>query len=82
MRKLVPIFNFFFMGKIVFITGATSGFGKAAAYKFAANGYDLIINGRRTERLNQLAHELEINTMWRYSPSHLMYGMKKRYLHP
>ena len=47
------------MGKIVFITGATSGFGKASAYKFAANGYDLIINGRRTERLDQLASELE-----------------------
>lgn len=47
------------MGKIVLITGATSGFGKSAAYKFAANGYDLIINGRRTERLNELASELE-----------------------
>lgn len=47
------------MGKIVFITGATSGFGKASAFKFAANGYDLIINGRRTDRLGQLASELE-----------------------
>jgi 3-hydroxy acid dehydrogenase / malonic semialdehyde reductase len=47
------------MGKIVFITGATSGFGKASAYKFAANGFDLIINGRRTDRLDQLAVELE-----------------------
>ncbi|HRF17956.1 MAG TPA: SDR family NAD(P)-dependent oxidoreductase [Chitinophagaceae bacterium] len=45
--------------KIVFITGATSGFGKACAYKFAANGYDLIINGRRTDRLQQLADEIE-----------------------
>ena len=47
------------MAKIVFITGATSGFGKASAYKFAANGYDLIINGRRTDRLQSLADELE-----------------------
>jgi NADP-dependent 3-hydroxy acid dehydrogenase YdfG len=39
------------MQKIVFITGATAGFGEACAYKFAANGYDLILNGRRTERL-------------------------------
>ncbi|MBI3139511.1 MAG: SDR family NAD(P)-dependent oxidoreductase [Sphingobacteriales bacterium] len=46
------------MGKIVLITGATSGFGKAAAYKFGAQGYDLIINGRRTERLEQLAAEI------------------------
>lgn len=48
-----------FPRKIIFITGATSGFGKAAAYKFAANGYDLIINGRRTDRLQQLADEIE-----------------------
>ncbi|MBL7757467.1 MAG: SDR family NAD(P)-dependent oxidoreductase [Chitinophagaceae bacterium] len=47
------------MSKIAFITGATSGFGKACAEKFAANGYDLIINGRRQERLAALATELE-----------------------
>jgi 3-hydroxy acid dehydrogenase / malonic semialdehyde reductase len=47
------------MRKIVFITGATSGFGKACAYKFAANGYDLILNGRRDERLYELETELE-----------------------
>jgi 3-hydroxy acid dehydrogenase / malonic semialdehyde reductase len=44
---------------IIFITGATSGFGKASAYKFAEHGYDLIINGRRTDRLQTLADELE-----------------------
>ncbi|HEY6502839.1 MAG TPA: SDR family NAD(P)-dependent oxidoreductase [Chitinophagaceae bacterium] len=42
------------MSKIAFITGATSGFGKATAEKFAANGYDLILNGRRADRLNEL----------------------------
>jgi 3-hydroxy acid dehydrogenase/malonic semialdehyde reductase len=47
------------MQKIVFITGATSGFGKACAEKFAANGYDLILNGRRTDRLEDLQKELE-----------------------
>lgn len=47
------------MQKIVFITGATSGFGKACAYKFAEHGYDIIINGRRTDRLEYLANELE-----------------------
>lgn len=47
------------MQKIVFITGATSGFGEASAYKFAANGYDLILNGRRTDRLQTLADDLE-----------------------
>ncbi len=47
------------MSKIVFITGATAGFGEACARKFAAHGYDLIINGRRTGRLQALADELE-----------------------
>lgn len=44
---------------VTFITGATSGFGKAAAEKFAANGHDLIINGRRAERLETLSRELQ-----------------------
>jgi len=47
------------MKRIVFITGATSGIGKACAEKFAANGDDLIINGRRKERLEELKKELE-----------------------
>lgn len=47
------------MSKIVFITGATSGFGKACAEIFAANHYDLILNGRRENRLNELKAEIE-----------------------
>jgi 3-hydroxy acid dehydrogenase/malonic semialdehyde reductase len=47
------------MSKIVFITGATSGFGKACAEKFAVHGYDLILNGRRADRLQELADSLE-----------------------
>jgi len=47
------------MSKIIFITGATSGFGKATAEKFAANGYDLILNGRREDRLEELCGTLE-----------------------
>ncbi len=47
------------MERIVFITGATSGIGKACAEKFAANGDHLIINGRRTERLEELKNELK-----------------------
>jgi 3-hydroxy acid dehydrogenase / malonic semialdehyde reductase len=47
------------MAKIAFITGATSGFGKACAEKFAANGYDVIINGRREERLLELRTQLQ-----------------------
>lgn len=44
---------------IVLITGATSGFGEACAKKFAANGYDLIITGRRKERLDSLQQQLQ-----------------------
>jgi 3-hydroxy acid dehydrogenase / malonic semialdehyde reductase len=47
------------MNKIVFITGATSGFGEACAYKFAQNNYDLILNGRRAVRLEKLKKKLE-----------------------
>lgn len=47
------------MSKIVFITGATSGFGKASAEKFAKEGYNVIINGRREDRLEILKSELE-----------------------
>jgi NADP-dependent 3-hydroxy acid dehydrogenase YdfG len=47
------------MPKIVFITGATSGFGKACAEKFASECYDLILNGRREERLEEIKSQLE-----------------------
>jgi 3-hydroxy acid dehydrogenase / malonic semialdehyde reductase len=47
------------MSKTVFITGATSGFGKACAEKFASHGYDLILNGRRKERLAELQTTLQ-----------------------
>ena len=47
------------MNKIVLITGATSGIGKACAEKFASNGYNIIITGRRNDRLLQLQEKLE-----------------------
>lgn len=47
------------MNRIVFITGATSGFGEACAVKFAQSGYDVIINGRREEKLEHLKSRLE-----------------------
>ncbi|NLN96441.1 MAG: SDR family oxidoreductase [Bacteroidales bacterium] len=46
------------MQSIVFITGATSGIGEACANIFARNGFDLIITGRRRERLDVLAARL------------------------
>jgi NADP-dependent 3-hydroxy acid dehydrogenase YdfG len=47
------------MKRCIFITGATSGFGEAMAIRYAKNGYRLIINGRREERLKKLATLLE-----------------------
>jgi 3-hydroxy acid dehydrogenase / malonic semialdehyde reductase len=47
------------MQKIVLITGATSGIGAACASVFAANGWNIIITGRRTERLTALQKKLE-----------------------
>lgn len=47
------------MKKIALITGATSGIGKAIAYKLAKEGYNIIITGRRVERLEELEKELE-----------------------
>lgn len=49
------------MKPIVLITGATSGIGQACARRFAAAGYNLIITGRRSNILHDLATELSAN---------------------
>ncbi|MFC4652266.1 SDR family NAD(P)-dependent oxidoreductase [Lactococcus nasutitermitis] len=46
------------MKNTALITGATSGIGQATARIFAKNGIDLVITGRRTERLEALQAEL------------------------
>lgn len=46
------------MNRIIFITGATSGIGKACAEKFASGGDKVIINGRRTDKLGELKESL------------------------
>ncbi len=43
---------------IVLVTGATAGFGKAIAEKFASQGRDVIITGRRNERLTEITQEI------------------------
>jgi NADP-dependent 3-hydroxy acid dehydrogenase YdfG len=47
------------MRKIALITGATSGIGEAMAHLFAENGFNVIITGRREERLSVLKNKLE-----------------------
>lgn len=46
--------------QVVFITGATSGFGRATARRFAQAGWSLVLTGRRADRLQALKEELQI----------------------
>ena len=54
----VVILRFKIMSKIALITGATAGIGEACARLFAREGYQLILTGRRTTRLEELRGEL------------------------
>jgi 3-hydroxy acid dehydrogenase/malonic semialdehyde reductase len=47
------------MSKIILVTGASAGFGKAIATKFAAGGWNVILTARRKEKLDELAKSLE-----------------------
>ncbi|MCH8616772.1 SDR family NAD(P)-dependent oxidoreductase [Sphingomonas sp. SM33] len=47
------------MTKTILITGATSGFGRAAARRFAKEGWRVVGTGRRAERLRELQEELD-----------------------
>ena len=47
------------MTKTILITGATAGFGRAAAKRFAHGGWNVIGTGRRGKRLRELQEELE-----------------------
>jgi NADP-dependent 3-hydroxy acid dehydrogenase YdfG len=46
------------MSKIALITGATAGIGEACAHVFARERYDLILTGRRADRLEKLSEQL------------------------
>ena len=47
------------MNKIVLITGATAGIGKATAYTLAKNGFDIIITGRRANLLDKIEQDIK-----------------------
>lgn len=51
------------MSKIALVTGASSGIGWATAELLAGEGYDLIICGRREERLKELSQKLSVKTL-------------------
>ncbi len=55
------------MSKIAWVTGASSGIGKATAVELASQGFNLILSARRSERLidleNQLIKDFGINVL-------------------
>jgi len=64
------------MDKIVLITGATSGIGEATAKIYASNGYNLIITGRRIDRLKKLKEIL--NKEYAVEVLYLNFDVQKR----
>lgn len=51
-------------GKVVIITGASSGIGEATARKLAANGAKVVLSARREEKLKKIAEEIGENAAW------------------
>ncbi|MBP7102038.1 MAG: SDR family NAD(P)-dependent oxidoreductase [Bacteroidales bacterium] len=64
------------MRMIAYITGATSGIGKAVALKLAQKGYDIIITGRREAMLHELANEIKTSFARNVLP--LVYDVRNR----
>ncbi|AMO72032.1 SDR family NAD(P)-dependent oxidoreductase [Sphingorhabdus sp. M41] len=52
-----------FSGKVIWITGASSGIGEALAKAFSAQGAHIILSGRRTEALEQVAADIRTDTL-------------------
>ena len=48
--------------KKIWITGASSGIGKAVAEKFAKEGWQVAVSARRKEILNEMAKDLNISS--------------------
>ena len=51
------------MSDVIFVTGATSGFGAATARLFASKGWKVIATGRRLDRLEALQAEFPAGTV-------------------
>lgn len=64
------------MSKIVLITGATSGIGEACANVFAQQQFNIIIIGRRKDRLEKLKNQLE--KQWNISVEALCFDVREK----
>lgn len=62
--------------KIILVTGASSGFGRAIALQFAASGWNIIITGRRAQRLQDLADQ--IKTAYKVDVLPLVFDVRNR----
>lgn len=64
------------MSKTVFVTGATAGIGKATAYHFASQGWNLILNGRRSDRLQKISKDIQ--TKYKVEILNLTFDVSKK----
>lgn len=64
------------MRKIAIVTGATSGIGRATAIALAENEFDLIITGRRADRLEEL--KATLNTVYKADALALCFDVRDK----